>query len=770
MKMHRLILVSVLMLLGFGCRLLSASPATSPEVAITQVTPLTQTVYYGQATCGPTTFLVGIQVQGTQPPSQVGLQYRYVGSQQSDWLQVLGTPSGMGQYQVTLSLDAATAQTVGATALEYRAFAVDAQGNMTFSPAQGTYQVPLQPCQQQGVAPDQDREPPRILNVATSNTPVYYQGTCGPTSLTVTALVVDNSGQAQVTLEYWFAANRAQVYKLPMQAQGTLYAVTVPVNQQAAKDLQGKSSQLEYRVVATDAAGNTATYPTGAQVAGAVEVYPCQQAGGSTGGSAAQPPQSGGGSGSSLTIQDVRTNPPDATYFGACTAGETTWVKVEVVVNDIQKVKKAKVYYRYELSSAPGTDFPDSAPMYRQQGIGNYMAHIDVGQELPDHAAVDRMAYYVEILTTDGKTVKSSVYYHPLLPCTGQGQPPQPPALNITDVFIYPDTAFYGACNAGEPTEIFFQVTVNDADRVASATVYYEFYAGGAGTGKTGALNLGLDQGNFVGTLDLTTQLSPQDTVDQVVYVIEVTSTGGDVVTYGPDQISVQTCTVTGNPRILYFESLHENNEVVVNPVSPLLFRWETENANCGVYLNGELVNEDEPNEYAAGHVGEGSIGETLTFTLEAYGGDCSMPLVDRATVTLTVVAPDSGQDDSGGATNYRLSNYEQLYFGQSFDLDWDGTTDFYLFAGPTQFTLEAENGASLAYGRWGGDYGTTIATCSAILNVYGVSSVDIELDKVICIKTGAGFSGYVIIEELYNDPDDLTQSYIIFGLASETP
>ncbi len=770
MKMHRLILVSVLVLLGFGCRLLSASTATSPEVAITQVTPLTQTVYYGQATCGPTTFLVGLQVQGTQPPSQVGLQYRYVGSQQSDWLQVLGTPSGTGQYQVALALDAATAQTVGATALEYRAFAVDAQGNMTFSPAQGTYQVPLQPCQQQGVAPDQDKDPPRILNVATSNTPVYYQGTCGPTSLTVTALVVDNSGQAQVTLEYWFAANKAQVYKLPMQAQGTLYAVTVPVNQQAAKDLQGKSSQLEYRVVATDAAGNAATYPTGAQAAGAVDVYPCQQAGGSSGGSTAQPPQSGGGSGTALTIQDVRTNPPDVTYFGACTAGETTWVQVEVVVNDIQKVKEAKVRYRYELSSVPDTGFPNSSPMNRQQGIGNYTAYIDVGQEVPDHAAVDRMAYYVEILTTDGQTVKSAVAYHPLLPCSGQGQPPQPPSsLTIIDVYVYPDTAFYGACIAGEPTELDYRVTVNDVNQVASATVYYEFYAGGISTGKTGSLSLTLDQGVFTGLLDVNTWLSSQDAADKLVYFIDVVSVGGEVATYGPEEIPLQTCGAVGNPQILYFESLHPNDEVYPEPVTPILLRWETENANCGVYLNGNPVSEDEPIEYAADSVSDSMVGQTLTFLLEAYGGNCSMPVVDQATVIITVMSADGGQD-GGSGTNYRISNYEQLYFGQSFDLDGDGVTDFYLFAGPTNFTLEAENGARLFPGQLAGSYGETIATCAAIMEFDSASTVQITQGDVVCVKTGAGYYGYVVVDELYQDPDDLTQSYLVFSLASETP
>ncbi len=453
------------LLFAFACRFLQPSSSQNGSVTITQVTPLAQTVYYNQATCGVTTFLVDIRVQSGSQPAQVGIQYRYVGSQKGDWAQVSGTKVDSDLYRVSLPMDATQAQKVGATGLEYRAYAVDNNGKMSFYPARGTQQVALQNCQQQGVSTAQDKEAPRVFNVVTSDASVYYQGSCGPTSLTVTALVVDNSGQAQVTLEYWFAVNMSpvgQVYKVPMRAQGTLYTAKLSVAQQAAKELKGKRGQLAYRVVATDAAGNTVTYPSGANMAGAVEVMPCQQAG---------PGASGSGV---LKIRDVRTNPADASYFGVCPGGETTWVKIEVEVTDINRVKEAKVRYRYELSSAPGNDFPKTASMARQQGIGNYVAHIDVGKELPNHAAVDRLVYYVEITTTDGRTVKSPTYVHTIKPCSGQANQGGTSSPSVQQVDVQPIPVYYGLC-ASQSTE--FQVTaeISSPDQVKQAYVVFGY-------------------------------------------------------------------------------------------------------------------------------------------------------------------------------------------------------------------------------------------------------------------------------------------------------
>ncbi len=472
-----------LFLVACGLSSLLSSQGRNP---IVQVVPKMQTVYYGSSTCGPTTLTVEIRVDaGTSTLGQVGLQYRLVGAQAGPWQQVQATPAGSGVYTaiVALPTDVSPFFQGQAGRIEFRAYAADTQGNLSTYPQKGVLQVSVSPCQKQAVPASQDKEPPNIINAFTSAAPVYYQGACTPKTLTVTASVVDNSGQATVTLEYWFEVNMqpvGQVRRLPMQGQGTVFQATIPVAQEAAKALQGKEGQLGYRIVATDAAGNTMTYPPGASVAGTVDVKVCNQKAqqpSSSGSAGGQPPASSGGnagsSGSSLRIQNVQSY-PDETYFGVCQSGETTWVEIEVVVDDISRVSSAQVRYRYELSTAPGNDFPDSAPMYREQGIGNYMARIDVGQELPDHAAIDRLVYYVEITTTDGKKVKSGTYFQPLYPCSASSapQPPSPP--EVLSVTVSPTPAYFGLCG-DQSTMMVVTAEISNADQVQNAYVLFGY-------------------------------------------------------------------------------------------------------------------------------------------------------------------------------------------------------------------------------------------------------------------------------------------------------
>ena len=704
MRTHRLSSILLWILaawLVWSCRGLggSASPATA--VTITQVTPLASTVYYGQATCGPTSLVVDVQFQARETPRQVGLLYRYVGTQQSDWQQAEGTPSGDGKYQTVVNMDAAAARAVGASAVEYRAFVVDAQGKATYFPAQGTAQVRLQPCTQGGAIPPQN---PGSPSGGGSGNPPSGGGNNPPSG--------GGSGN-------------------PPSGGGN----NPPSGGGSGNPPSGGGNN-------PPSGGGSGNPPSG---------------GGNN-------PPSGGGS-ASLTIQEVRANPTDAVYFGPCTSGETTWLEIEAVVDDIQKVQTAAVHYRYESSLAPGDDFPNLASMARQQGIGNYVAHIDVGQEVPDHAAVERIVYYVEMTTTDGQTIQSPTYFHPLLPCSGQGQPP-PSSARITDVIVYPDIGFYGACQAGEPMEIFFQVLVDPTSAVDTANLTYEFYDGNASIGKQGTLNLLLDQDAFVGQVDLSTALSAQDTVDTAIYFIEVTTKDGAIVTYGPEQIPLQRCTAAAAPSIVYFESLNSNDEVT--PGTPFLLRWETENANCGVYLNGEAVNEDEPNEFAAGNAAFGAEGQTFSFTLEAYGGDCSQPLMDSATVSITVVPIDNGNQGSND-DQYRTSNYEQLYFGDGFDLDQDHVPDFHLFANAFSLTLEPENGSRMVFGTLTDDKFQTLETCIAALSGAEASEISLDVGDVVCIQTGAGYYGYVHLDEVYEDFGDVTRSYIVFSLFAQT-
>ncbi len=791
-------------LLLVACRF-TGQGAQAPASAITiqEVAPLNGQLYYGQTACGPTTLVATVKVQG--PAKNAGLRYRYVGTQASEWFQAWGMPTQPGVYQVAVPLDANKAQQVAATHVEYQAVAVDGQGKQTTAPQPG--QIPVQACQQAG-ASGTDTAAPTIHHVSTSQTPLFYQSDrCGPTALRVQALVTDNSGQARVSLEYQLGSQAPQ--RMPMQAQGTLYTADVSVAQ-AGQVLQGKAGQLRYRVIAQDAAGNTSTYPAGNTFA-SVPVQPCRQqaaapaqgnnrpaapanpgnnrpsapkppqapSGASNnpaGSGGAQPPSNSGAGNAkpptvppaqgaaSLTITDVRAN-PDEVYYGVCAQGETTWVDIEVVVDDIQRVQEARLHYRYESATQAGSQgFPYSVPMYRAQGIGNYTARVEFNDDLTPSDAVDWMVYYVEIRTTDGQTVQSPTYFHPLGFCNGTGNPPAPPPVDILNVQVYPDTVFYGLCSSGEPTSVYFAVEVQNPDRVAHARVVYSLTTLNGDPEWNHEQPLTRAQDVFEGTIDVASQVGLMDAIDTLFYVVEVTDDAGNEIYYGPDMVPVRACTPRPLLQILYFESLNANNQA--HPGAPVLLRWETEGANCGVYLNGNPVNEDEPQEYLATYAGD--AGSSITFTLEAMGGDCSMPQVVSETVTITVVAaPDSG--DAGGV-NYRVSNMEEVAVYAGYDLDTDGVADLYFDWVGDDLLATAMNGAQVGpLDRLQGSYSETIALCEALLPMTGSATLSVRSGDMFCVQTSAGRYGYIIIDDIRYE-STMANAVFYLSVASQTP
>ncbi len=770
--------------------------------AIAQAVPQAQVLYYGGATCGATALPVEITLEASAPlPQQVGVQYRLVGATSGDWKQMPAAPSGGNRY---LALVAPADQEVallkgGSGHLEFRVYTLDAQGQAKVWPQGKTLQVPIQPCQKAASAAAQDQEAPRILRVLTPSGPVYAHGQCAPHTVTVTAIVVDDSGQATATLEYWFEGSGGggspQVQRLAMTAQGTAFQATVPVAQ--AVPSGATSGQLRFRVVATDPAGHQAVYPPNSNPALGVAVQAAcgsgvsqagngsnssnsgSSGGGLSGGSSsgggkpggptaaapppARPPSGGASSGqpsTTLTIQEVRAYPDEA-YFGTCSGGETTWVEIEVVAAPLDQVSTAQVRYRYDLSSLPqGNDFPHSASMYRAQGVGNYTARIEVGQEVPDHAAIDQLVYYVEVITKDGRKVTSRPKTFPLRPCSAAaggaaGGSNAGGAFQIQDVVLTPDTVYAGFCDAAHPTVLQVQATVSPASEVQQVQVHFG-YVPQPNQLPLESYSVTLsDQGGgvFGADVDLN-QWYAQNPPQAGLLVVSVTAqnTAGQEESAGPYYLSFQPCSLTFYvvPTIDRFAA----DQNTVDSGASYTLSWQTSDATCGVYLDGSQVDATGQMTLTAPSVNQET---SVSHILEAYGEPCDNPSRVEATVDV-VVQP---------VVNRRISNDEQLYWLDSYDLDWDGTSDFTFKGDEPFFTLEAENGALFRFASGS----PTLEECRLLFQSGGGDTLlyidDRVIGQSICVLTGSSRVGYVTLLELNTD---LFDRYLRFSLESEMP
>ncbi|MCF6277130.1 MAG: hypothetical protein L3J16_00030 [Anaerolineales bacterium] len=120
-----------------------------------------------------------------------------------------------------------------------------------------------------GVAANADTTPPKIMNISTSSPRVYYNDSnCGPTRLTISLDVSDDSGSiSTVGLQYRyhrennFGASLAwKNVSLPAMGNGK-FAGELDVSAEAGAILGNGSGALEYQVYAVDNAGNIRTMP-----------------------------------------------------------------------------------------------------------------------------------------------------------------------------------------------------------------------------------------------------------------------------------------------------------------------------------------------------------------------------------------------------------------------------------------------------------------------------------------------------------------------------
>ncbi len=740
------------------------SPSTGKVKNLQVQVPVSQ-AFYGAPTCGPTEVLVEITLEGQ--PQEVGLQYRYAGVQTSAWEKIQAARSAPGKYVAILPLNAGRTFFGGqAGRVDFQAYAVTPDGQVLTAPDKAL-SLSVQPCTQAGAPSGQATGGPTVLQVVDTGAPLAASAACGNPTLEVTAIVSDPAGRPQVTLEYWVEDETGrpitQTQTMPMQGQGTTYRATVNASALAAA-LQGKAGYLGYRVVAQGASGAKTVHPgenarliaaivaCTAQAGGAAAPNqppakpPTRQApggnqGGNQGGS--QGGNQGGNQGSGIRITNLGYNnmdPNGRVYYGNCTQGETTWVEVQAEVQAPSSIDWVRLEYTYGRGSVPAQpNFNYAMDMGLAQGIGPYSAQIDTANDLlTPGQTYDWIAYRIQARTKDGKSATSGVYTIPLTPCSGStgGGSGTGGTVQIQNLYADPQTAYTdAACGA---TNLTVYVKVNDASQVQQATLTYGVAPQpNMPPPNTDTVNMLPDFWNadtFAADLDATTLGEGYLWVS-----VEIQTTSGQTVTQTQGYAAqILPCQSASPPTILYFESLNENNQV--QETIPVLLRWETENATCGVYLNGAPVNEDEPNEYVAAQTALGMAGTTFTYTLEARGGDCTNPQVVTATVSVTVVPyDDTGGNDGSGATAC-TAGYDGMYIAEDrpivLDLDCDGSAETTISLGQSSdFEVRFAGGRGTGYG-----YGSQPSPqeCLNAVQTGSINEIPVESGETVCYEVGS--------------------------------
>lgn len=662
-------------------------PAQSKgTVRIAQVQPQVSTVFYGGATCGPNTVVMQLRIEGNTP-GQIGVQYRYVGNSATEWFQAPAQPAGLQLYQASWPVEEARVRAVGANRIEYRAYAVDPQGNFVFEPTQGVYLLAIQPC----------------TMGATGSAPSSPLGPSQPSAPPSNQLPPQNPPGSR------------------------------PVNPPGSGQSQPPGGSKP------PGGNNPGPYPPGSNPG--------------------QPPSTG------LVIQGVETY-PDVVYFGnPCGPDEPSVLEFRLQVNDRSQIASTRLWYRYELSFTPGTDFPNYLDMGPEQGIGDYVASIDLGYELPNHAAVDTIVFYVEVVTTSGQTLTSSVYTKLITPCSGQGSAPSPVTPNVT-LTVRPDALTNPAC--GSPGQLEIEAVVLPSNEVYGVSVLVDVVdVNGLLVTSLGTFTMTyLGNNLFAAGVDLDTLLPSNVSSDTYLQLNVGLDTVQGFVDGGIQLVPFQECTVPQPPQqppaqpvtptIVYF-GLSQPFTVVLAGDSFTL-EWEVQDAACGIYLDGQSV----PAVGSKTITTDPATGSGyVTFQLEARGEPCTNPTVVTQEVEVLIRA---------------LKTVSSIYIkdmsvGDSHDLDGDGGIDIVFQGGtfvsstPEQYFLIET--ASLVY-----DANQDLLECMAEF-YYGfptmLSSVQASPKTGFCLRTVSGNFGIIYIESMTIVIGDASQNTVTISGYVET-
>ncbi len=615
-----------------------------------------------------------------------------------------------------------------------------------------------------------DTTPPQVTPEPPGTNPVFYgrQG-CGPVTLTLAVTAHDDSGQVAVAVKYWLVNAQGQTSApqvAPLQPQGNdRYAVTLAPAAQAQAFLQGQEGTLAFQFIANDAAGNQTLVPATAPTRGTVPLKPCNQ-GAAVPSPSARPPASG----AQVRITQVSLTPQRAFYGRQCTATEPGEFTLAVQVDRPQDVQQVVVYFEYGHRAA-GQPQLRQALLLSEQGNGRYRVAVGVADYLAASDTYDTLYYQVVAFLHDGRTVSSPVQTAELRNCTppAAGNPPSTGPIIIDDVRSGEDPLYYGqGCGAGQPIQTQITASIEPREAVEWATLYFGWTPNPQGLPVVRfpipMYQLGI--GDFAADIDTT----PFDGVvsgdGYLMIEIEVKGKDGQMyyTTHPVIVAQVKECaTYVVQPTIHFFRSEHANDTVGAG--EQIYLSWDTENALCGVYLNGQLVTEDAsfyPVEVAQ------TPGAVLTYTLEAYNGDCgAMPDVATATVQVTVADAIVGPPLQGCLGSESLTvgpNLPQV----DMDVDCDGVDDLRfswsldILAGREMVSVVTLNAAQVADG-WAGagpqDCRTTVA--QAAQSGQDVSWTELVTGLTVCYVTGTDQAGVLTVDVL--DPQasgDYTVQY----------
>ncbi len=493
-----------------------------------------------------------------------------------------------------------------------------------------------------------DTTPPQLIpdaNAPHPSTIFYGRQGCGPVTLTLGVTARDDSGQVAVAVKYWLSNAQGQTTTpkvVPMQPQGQgRYTVTLPLSSEAQAFLQGQPGTVSYQFIANDAAGNQTVAPQNSTAQGSVSLKPCTQ-GAAVPPATQKPPSSGSANQGQPQVRFTHVgHAPARVFYGRqCTASEPGAFVVEAQVDRPQDVQQVVMYFEYGQANA-GQPPLQQALLLFEQGNGRYQVTFDVASVLDEAANYDTIYYQVVATLNDGRTISSAVKTVEIRKCarSAQGNPSSSGPILIDNVQAGLDPLYYGpACGPNDPQTVQVTATIDPLDAVASATLFYGWSPDPQQAPMTyqavPMYLLGI--GDYAADLDTRVFNNAYTGDGYLVVTIEVEGKDGQTY-YTPHPVVVaqlKECVAqVPPPTIVFFRSEHANDTVAVG--EQIYLSWETENATCGVYLDGQWVEESVSYYPAAFAQMPGSV---ILFTLEARGGDCSgTPEVATAQVWITV-------------------------------------------------------------------------------------------------------------------------------------
>jgi len=607
-------------------------------------------------------------------------------------------------------------------------------------------------------ANNSDTTPPSISNINVLEDPVFYSAAnCGTTTLSIDAVVTDDSGKvAQVGIQYrynGYAANAIGNWrKANLGSAGKdKFGITIQVGNEAESDMKGNDGVLEFQIFAFDSAGNTQTEPLG-QVRG-VQVKKCTHQ------SSNQQPQSSGTDKTPPTISNVTTSSAPVFYNGS-TCGPTTLILEANVSDNSNKSTSVIARYRYNGYAANSIGNFKEIPMSLNSGKYKLTVNIDAEANL-DLNGNDGVLEY-QIIATDaaGNAQTYPNGGHPLgvevKNCNQGGvvskNPPQGTAISISNVNTSPQSVYYGVCTGGEATFLQISATIDPLDQISSAVVKYDYGQGliliPTYTFSTTMYQLGI--GDYATDIDVGSDAFGYLNGDGwIEFVIEVTDKNGLVSTssvYSADVYICQTQVFIA-PLINYFTGPNGS----LSPGESYTLQWDTSDADCGVYLDGSQVNTSGSVSYSA--PGDNSY-QTWTHTLVARGAPCDNPS-EVSEVVQIVVEPQSTIAKGSGSIFDELSL--DVGDGNGDDIIYDSQS--------SDDVLLSVWGAQLAV-YYGG--APSVADCKAYIDSGALTTVSITTYDVVCYKTGSGNYGYLTINGMYLDLDNRSNSYIEISYTTE--